>query len=188
MTISLSNEYKKITEIIKWYELQKESTYLLKNKVIDCFIKKESIQSNIEEFFLGFNFSEIQEYFDNQLSELEIITNFNLIASSEALLRRDFYLRIKQRKKDEISKEFKKIRKKQESRISLEDNLLKIWMLFIPEIKKYIDDYKKLLKYRHWLAHGRYWLLESRTTNRKYSIEEVVAIISILLDSMDIIY
>ena len=41
--------------------------------------------------------------------------------------------------------------------ISLENNIIAIWKQVVPAKKNTFSNFIGLLKYRHWLAHGRYW-------------------------------
>jgi hypothetical protein len=74
----------------------------------------------------------------------------------EAALRIDFRLRVKQRRKDSLSRAFRSLRKQAGSKIRFDD-LLDLWVIHHPGVKRPFSEFRSALHFRHWLAHGRYW-------------------------------
>jgi hypothetical protein len=139
-----------------WYQDQRNALLSFFND-----IQKQSISSTIPAPFNS-KFMTLQELEEEKLSdcdELDKLTILFIVATAEANIRMDFKWRAKKRLKDEISKQFSQIHKDRPTRIRLEDDILNIWSNFRngTDSKKIIGHFKGLLKYRHWLAHGRSW-------------------------------
>ena len=52
---------------------------------------------------------------------------------------------------------FENLYKRNGEKVSLESDILEKWKSESAVSSKLIDDVRKSFKYRHWLAHGRYW-------------------------------
>ncbi len=100
---------------------------------------------------------EINTYFDESQSELEHLVCFSIISATEAHLRIDFYNRVYSKDKTEIGRHFRKIFKTSGNRVSLEEDIIETWKQTLTIEKNDFSNFIGLLKYRHWLAHGRYW-------------------------------
>jgi hypothetical protein len=107
--------------------------------------------------FSGYTQIEIREELQLRLDELDKLISFSILSALEASLLIDYFKRCQQKKKDPLSKELRKIYKQKESRASLEDDILKLWKETHPQYKNSISEVIAAFKYRHWLAHGRYW-------------------------------
>lgn len=47
--------------------------------------------------------------------------------------------------------------KQRQERALFDEDLLGLWAEHHPELKRYVSELRAALKFRHWLAHGRYW-------------------------------
>lgn len=92
-----------------------------------------------------------------QLSELECNVVLTILATIEAWFRLDYSSRAREKASDALSMKFRKIHKKVGLKASLKRHILKEWRNILLEDKDTISEYKGALKYRNWLAHGRYW-------------------------------
>lgn len=131
---------------------------------------RDSVNRRVVEFkripaerFFGKTEIEVQEYFDEVLDELDIETSFFLLASIEAEIRTDFLRRVYERRKDPVSRRFRETYKgvacaHDKAKVRLEEDILDPWAQLEPEARQFIGDLKGALKYRNWLAHGRYWI------------------------------
>ena len=81
---------------------------------------------------------------------------FELLATSEAILRNDFKARVGARKKDGISRRFRELYKSHGERIRLDEDILTAMKGGGPE-EKAVAAFRGVLKLRHWIAHGRHW-------------------------------
>ncbi|HZY81738.1 MAG TPA: hypothetical protein VFE50_19580 [Cyclobacteriaceae bacterium] len=101
--------------------------------------------------------NELYEYFIGSEKELDYLFSFDMIAAIEGLLRTHFIQKVHEREKSDLGREFRKIDKTKNQKISLEKDIIESWKRFRTDQKKHFSDLLGLLKYRHWLAHGRYW-------------------------------
>jgi hypothetical protein len=95
-----------------------------------------------------------------QIALLEVDRDacLTLLAAIEAAFRLDYALRCERRDKQPLSRTFRNLFKTHEYYVSLEEVLLEQWKVHNPSIRQVIADLRAAFKYRHWLAHGRYWL------------------------------
>lgn len=155
--ISLSGQEKSIGSIFSWYEDQMEA-------INDLRIKISTVRS---EKFQKSDLTEINYYFNNSEQELEHLVCLDLISATEAFLTVDYHNRIRKRERTKIGKLFKEIdRRTLGDKVSLEDDIIEAWKA--TKKKAPFSDFIGLLKYRHWLAHGRYW---TPKLGREYSFD-----------------
>lgn len=81
-----------------------------------------------------------------------------VLTKMEASFRIDYLVRCRQKKKDDLSRGFREVYKAKAHKVSLENDILKAWKNVCPVTKKLMDDLGGALRYRHWVAHGRYWV------------------------------
>ena len=107
--------------------------------------------------FLAYTGQEVQQEMEDRLAEIETSLTLTLLASIEAIFRVDYLCRCYDRKRDPLSRHFRDLYKANGARVSLEDELLGGWRQHgsVPAIL--LGEIKGAFKYRHWLAHGRYW-------------------------------
>jgi len=153
--ISLSGEEKSVKSIRNWYEDHSVAITDLRIKVIST-ISDSNNKIRINEKFYRLDLIEINAYFDYSEDELERLVCLDLISATEAFLRVDYHERIKEKDKSQIGKAFRSLNKKKGKKISLEEDIIETWKS-VKEDSSFSDFFLGLLKYRHWLAHGRYW-------------------------------
>ena len=120
---------------------------------------------------------EVDNYFDKSERNLEHLVCLDLITATEAIIRLDYLNRRKGKRKILLAKTFNEIYKKKGDRPSLKGDLIEAWQNTLSKEKRYFSDFKGLLIYRNWLAHGRYWnamLGETYTPERTFNIVEKV--------------
>lgn len=176
-----------VEDIYSWYQLTNKGLLEQRDEVIDSVIHKNADSGPTDIEFLGMSLSEIREMFTTLKDELEIAYILKLTAAGEAAFKVDFNNRVKKGKKRRnltIEDAFKKIStRKSYDQISLEHDIIGTWKLFLPEIRRFpISYFKGLLKYRHWIAHGRYWPYKGQ----QYSLDETNLIISGALEECGI--
>lgn len=109
--------------------------------------------------FVGFSEQEIEQERNNIIKENDTTHCLLLLTAIEAIIRLDADQKYCEKKKDPLSRDIKSIydRTKGE-RIKLDDDLINARMNNDhAKIKKNYTYLKNCFKYRHWLAHGRYW-------------------------------
>ena len=130
--------------------------------------------------FIGFSRREVVEFFDAQRGQLELLTMFEILATTEAVLRIDVKTRVVARKKDTLSRRFRKLYKAKGDRIRLDEDILAA-MKEEGVSARAISAFRGALRLRHWLAHGRHWYPK---LGRGYAPSDVFDISRALIDLM----
>lgn len=110
-----------------------------------------------DEIFAGMTKMEIECELDVISKENEHLVALNLLASEEAAFRVDYLQRCYKRKKDSLSLALRTIHDTKGNHASLEDDIFTAWKENTSSPNSIVSDLKGAFKYRHWLAHGRYW-------------------------------
>ncbi len=131
--------------------------------------------------FAGFSVREIRERFISDRSELDKSAVLSLIAATEADFRIDYLSRVEAEKKDIVSKAFRQLFKEKRQYAALDKDLLRVWRASDRELEPEINTFTEALKFRHWLAHGRYW---TSRVNKSYTPDNVYLICENLLDAV----
>ena len=116
-----------------------------------------------------------------RLTELDILTSLAILTAIEAKFRVDFHMRVMLRKRDSLSRLFRQVDKGRGDRSRLDEDILEGWKSEHPAHARAIADIKGALKYRHWLAHGRYW--DPKLARATYDFAAVYAV-ALLIDQM----
>lgn len=145
---SLSGENLSLTEISQYYTDCGKSLCLY-------FSEQNPIFST---HFLGCTREEISTKLSNHIMELDKMSALNILSALEATFRIDYNLRCEKKMKDELSRKFRAIYKESEKSVSLKRIILESWKEVHPQYKYLISNLIGSFNYRHWLAHGRYWV------------------------------
>ncbi len=115
--------------------------------------------------FALYSRDELLTEFRERIHELERTSCLTLLSSLEASFRIDYLTRCYGKEKNELSRHLRSIHDTKGNRASLEDDILRTWKQHHPQIKSLVSELIGAFKYRHWLAHGRYWTAK---LGRKY--------------------
>lgn len=128
--------------------------------------------------FIAYLPSELDAELAERMSETDMRSTLVVLARIEAALRKDYIERCKLKKADNISIAFRKIHKKKGRSVRLDEDILDVWYQNVdPSSRKIISTLRGMLKFRHWLAHGRYWNPGSKYNFRDaYLLADVVLI------------
>ncbi|NHK97306.1 hypothetical protein [Rubrivivax benzoatilyticus] len=107
--------------------------------------------------FFGYTYHELREELTARLEEEGRMMAMSVLAAIEAAFRVDYLQRVYERKKDPLSREFRRIYKKKGPRAGLEEEILEGWKNETQIPPRLISDLRSAFRFRHWLAHGRYW-------------------------------
>ncbi|WP_395142894.1 hypothetical protein [Armatimonas sp.] len=120
--------------------------------------------------FTGYSEEEVSEELKIRLEENESSSVLTIMSGLEASFRIDYLQRCYKKEKDGLSREFRDMYKQYESSIRLEDGILSAWknQMLVDHIL--IGNIRGAFKYRHWLAHGRYW---TPKLGQKYDYDSV---------------
>jgi hypothetical protein len=130
--------------------------------------------------FIGFTRREVDGFFDAHRGQLELLTMFELLATTEAILRIEVRARVAARKKDGLSRRFRKLYKAKGDRIRLDEDILNA-MKEEGVSASVIAAFRGVLRLRHWLAHGRHW---HPKLGRGYTPNDVFDVSRALIDSI----
>jgi len=101
--------------------------------------------------------AEILEAFRDLRIELDKEVVLSLVAAIEAEIRKDYLLRATRKKRSTaVGKKFRVLYSRYKERIRLED-LVITWRDVVGPSNLF-NELLRLIKHRHWLAHGRYWI------------------------------
>ena len=119
--------------------------------------------------FLGLSPSEVRTEKELLLDELRKSSSMDVFGALEAAFRVDYLQRCYRRERDDVSRAFRNLYNDKGPHVSLEGDILVAWRQNSDVPHKVIADLTDAFKYRHWLAHGRYW----NPRFRKLDYEEV---------------
>jgi hypothetical protein len=107
--------------------------------------------------FAGRSMHEADRELTLRLDESDVRSTFAVITRLETTFRVDFDLRCRKRLKDSLSVYFRGIEKTHGNRVRLDEHILEGWKKHTSASTKLISDLRGAFKFRHWVAHGRYW-------------------------------
>jgi|WetSurMetagenome_2_1015567.scaffolds.fasta_scaffold25643_4 hypothetical protein len=169
-----------IQQVLKWYRFQAE---LVNQERVFALAALQNSNLQPGAKYFGYTQNEIDHLFDFQRDELDYLAMLNLMASAEAAVRIDYDERVRNKGKNAISLQFRKINKalaKKKANVRLEEDVLDIWSANVHKARKPVSDFKGALGLRHWLAHGRWWE-NPRMGRRRYTPGDVFDIANKLL-------
>ena len=107
--------------------------------------------------FLGFAPGEVRTEKELLIEELRRSSSMDVFGALEAAFRIDYLQRCYRRERDDVSRTFRNLHNDRGPHVSLEGDILAAWRQNSDVPHKVIADLTDAFKYRHWLAHGRYW-------------------------------
>jgi hypothetical protein len=113
--------------------------------------------------FVGYTPQQLSEELAGRLSELDKSVSMTILSAVEAAFQIDFQQRCDRKGKDSVSRACRELRKKKERdkrarRIDVDEDIFEIWKKNATGTSEIISNLRSLFRYRHWLAHGRYWI------------------------------
>lgn len=132
--------------------------------------------------FAGWTVQEVDTELELRKAELDLTSTMNLLASIEATFRIDYLQRCYQKKKGDLSYNMRDLHKEKGSRASLEDDIFEAWKVHRPNCAPIIGHLRGAFKFRHWMAHGRYW---APKLGRKYDFASVYQLSLMTFSSFD---
>jgi len=122
----------------------------------------------------------VEGAFRDRLTEAEMNYTLNLLASLEASFKVDYILRCKLKRKDPVSRALRLVYRRKKEQASLEDDILRVWKENTTVPPRVIGDMIGAFNFRHWLAHGRYWVPRF---GRRYDFFSVYSLVTEVLNS-----
>src|SRR5271165_5480456 len=117
--------------------------------------------------------SEVSDELGERLGEVNLTSSLTVLASVEAAFRIDYLKRCYRKGKDPVSRAFRDIYKEKQQHASLEDEILEAWINNSSGARSIIGELRGAFRFRHWLAHGRYWIPKF---GRRYDFNDVFAL------------
>jgi hypothetical protein len=152
-SLYILDDWPKPWEVLEYYS---NAEKLLKFSTVDR-------ADDMDNPFLGEPYDKIERYRD----ELEKQAILLLTASFEAIFRIDLCLRTWRRRKAR-EPHTESMRNKFANQDVLKgvrfEDILDAWKKELSADAKVIGNFKQVVQYRHWLAHGRYWKQSSGLT------------------------
>ena len=115
-----------------------------------------------------------------RLDETDLDSSLTALAAVEAAFRIDYLQRCYRREKDPVSRAFRNIYKAKQHNASLENEIFEAWVDNSSGTRSIIGDLRSVFRFRHWLAHGRYW---TPKLGRRYDFNDVFALADLTLRS-----
>jgi hypothetical protein len=113
-----------------------------------------------------------------RLEETDQRSAFFVLTRVEAAFRVDYELRCRKRMRDDLSRTFRALWKKQRNRVSLDEDIFEAWREHWPRLRQLVSELRGAFKFRHWLAHGRYW---EPKLGKKYDFNFVYSLVDDVL-------
>jgi hypothetical protein len=124
------------------------------------FARNSALTAGEHSPYAAWTDDEVDAHFGRLAHELHQWIVLMLAASFEALFHLDFTARVRKRLKDPVTKGMRRLstlaKRHKHRRIEL-DQVLDVWNEMQPSARNAIGEFRQLMEYRHWLAHGRYW-------------------------------
>lgn len=139
---------------------------------------------NLPPKYVGYTYAEFEKEYQERLHEHEIRSILAILSATEALFRIDYLQRCYKKRKDDLSRYFRSIHKVDGSRVSFEEKILDGWKEYSTADPQLIGELRSAFKFRHWVAHGRYW---SPKLGRKFDYKDVSHLIDLIASSFPFI-
>lgn len=113
--------------------------------------------ATFKERFLGYSPDEVRGKLKERIDETDLRSALAILIRLEAIFRVDYEFRCRKRMKDSLSRVCRTIHKSRKQRVRLDEDILEAWRQNLTGASLLIGALRGAFKYRHWLAHGRYW-------------------------------
>ena len=125
----------------------------------------------------------------SRLLELDRASTVTLLAAVEAVFRIDFWKRSQGQPSHPVlvTLAFQQLYEYKGVRVRLEDDILAGWKQHRPELKDAIGHLKDAFKYRHSLAHGRYWQPALGRRPDQYRFDEIYELAETVLRDLPLV-
>jgi hypothetical protein len=146
--LAFSKQHPQLQHLARWYKDAEKSLRLYFSPAAPSF----SVN------FANYTPDQVNSELNDRLAELEMATALSIFSAIEAAFRIDYLQRCYRKEKDSMSREFRRLHKKKGVRVSLEDEIFDVWKRHAIGVNFIIGALRAAFNFRHWLAHGRYWV------------------------------
>jgi hypothetical protein len=162
--MTIANSWPEPLQVLRSYGQGREALKALRQTLLSS-LGAGGLSS--ESPFHGMTAEQVEEELTRLARDLDDQIVMSLVASFEATIQVDYYKRVDERLKDSVSRALRKLKYKTTSKrwrwVDI-DLILEVWKQETGE-KAVIGRLRSLMRYRHWLAHGRYWVQKSGLTD-----------------------
>jgi hypothetical protein len=130
--------------------------------------------------FTGYLSIEVTRELAERLNEADLNSSLAILGAIEAAFRIDYLQRCYKRTRDPLSRAFRDIYKEKRQRAALEDDIFESWLNNSDVPGRIIGELRGAFKFRHWLAHGRYWIPK---LGRKYDFNAIFTLAELVFQS-----
>jgi hypothetical protein len=176
--VALSNEHSSLDDI--------QSYYVDSENALNAYFMDSHLTGSSSVRFFGYTTDKLNAELQHRKEYLDRMCSLEVLSAIEARFHIDYIVRTEKRKKDDLSKAFRKIFKERRQKVTLKDHLIKTWRIQYPQHKTRLDKFSKALDYRHWLAHGRYWQPNRSPHSANYDYLEIYTLASDIFAHMDL--
>jgi hypothetical protein len=121
--------------------------------------------------FATYTPAEVIEEYNERARETDLASAMTILGAVEAAFRIDYLQRCYLRPNDDLSRACRDLHKRKRNHAKLEDDLFLLWLRNTNgdrAVANIIRELRGAFKYRHWLAHGRYWTPKSGAKTYDY--------------------
>ena len=113
------------------------------------------------------------------IEETDRRSSLAVLTLIDAAFKLDYRYRCENKLKDDLSRAFRAKQKQRQGyqNVSLEQDIFDAWIKYASGAHALIGDLRGAFRFRHWLAHGRYWtpkLGRNYDFNSLYSLADAV--------------
>jgi len=130
--------------------------------------------------FFAYSLMEVSSELSERLREVDMTSSLAVLSAVEGAFRVGYLLRCYRRDKSPVSRAFREIYKERREAVSLEEDIFATWATESNAPRRIIGELRGAFRFRHWLAHGRYW---TPKLGRRYDFEGLVTLAEIALSS-----
>jgi hypothetical protein len=129
--VSLSDAEKSIDAVWLWYQ---RASAALRARLLE---ERDAAKPLLVPVFFGLAAEEVDEFF----LELDYLAMLDLLSATEARIRVDFWMRVKDKQKDPLSRVFRSLVKEHDEKIALEEHILEAWVNHQSRLKSSAEDH-----------------------------------------------
>ena len=167
--VTFSGEHLSLVEIAQYYNDIEAS--------VRNYFSFDNLHS--DDRFVGYTPLEMEHEIYSVLEEHALSTSMSILAALEATFRMDFLQRCYERRRDDLSRSFRALHRQRGQYVPLKD-IFSQWQSYPGIPRSIISDLERAFKYRHWLAHGRYW---TPKIGREYDYDHIYALAESIYNS-----
>lgn len=171
---SLSFQGLTLPEVARHHEVLMTATY-------DFFATSNRHSLLQHPSLAGYAGRSIEDVRADVLTELDHTSALSVLSCVEAAVRTDYLTRVYGRSRGNMSRALRAVYDDSDEKARLVEDLLACWRAHSNVPKLLIAELIAALKFRHWLAHGRYW---TPKFGRRYDYQSMYGIAYSFLSAM----